>query len=158
MDAISPLCTGKLFYCQHHPLCGKGKSYLLKHLWTWYLLFGSWSSFSESPWRSFIIRDFTNSSGSFIYAWKSIITEYFKFNQRKQCDEESVMVYIIQLLEFSINCRFGNTLNDMLRDRLVCGLSSPKIQKFLLHYKKLTFAQARDRSFNGTSRRERKIH
>ena len=32
----------------------------------------------------------------------------------------------------------------MLRDRLVCGLSSPKIQKFLLDYKKLTLAQARD--------------
>ena len=39
---------------------------------------------------------------------------------------------------------FGDTLNDMLRDRLVCGLCSPKIEKFLLHYKKLTFAQARD--------------
>ena len=32
----------------------------------------------------------------------------------------------------------------MLRDRLVCGLSSPKNQKFLLDYKKLTFAQACD--------------
>ena len=32
----------------------------------------------------------------------------------------------------------------MLRDILICGLSSPKIEKFPLHYKKVTFAQARD--------------
>ena len=32
----------------------------------------------------------------------------------------------------------------MLRDRLVCGLSSPKIQKVLLGYKKLTFVQVHD--------------
>ena len=30
------------------------------------------------------------------------------------------------------------------RDRLVCGLSSPKILKFIIDYKKLTFAQAND--------------
>ena len=75
---------------------------------------------------------------------KSVILERFRFNQWKQCDEESVMVYIAELQKLSINCTFGNTLYDMLRDRLVCGLSSPKIQKLLLDYKKLTLAQARD--------------
>ena len=59
-------------------------------------------------------------------------------------DEESVVVYIAELQKLLINCTFGNTLNDMLRDRFVCGLSSPKIQTFILSYKKLTFAQARD--------------
>ena len=75
---------------------------------------------------------------------KSVIIKCFRFNQRKQCDEESVMVYIAELQKLLINCTFGNTLNDMLRDRLVCGLSGLKIQKFLLDYKKLTFAQACD--------------
>ena len=50
-------------------------------------------------------------------------------------------MYIAELQKLSINCTFGNALNDMLRDRLVCGLSSVKNQKFLLDYKKLTFAQ-----------------
>ena len=54
------------------------------------------------------------------------------------------MVYISERQKLSINCTFGNTLNDMFRDRLVCGLSSPKNYKFLLHYRKLTFAQACD--------------
>ena len=75
---------------------------------------------------------------------KSVIVEHFRLNQQKQCDEESVMVYIAELQKLSINCTFGNTLNDILRDRLVCGLSCLKIKKFLLRYKKLTFAQACD--------------
>ena len=55
---------------------------------------------------------------------RSVIVERFRFNQRKQCDEETVMVYSAELQKLSINCT--------------------KIQKFLLDYKKLTFAQARD--------------
>ena len=61
----------------------------------------------------------------------SVIVECFRFNQQKQSDEESVMVYIAELQKLSINYTFGNTLNDMLRDRLVCGLSSLNIQKVL---------------------------
>ena len=75
---------------------------------------------------------------------RSVIVEHFRFNQWKQCDEESVMVYIAELQKFSINCAFWDTLNDMLRDRFVCGLSSQKIQKILLVYKMLTFAQSCD--------------
>ena len=29
MDAISPLCTGKLFYFQHHPWCGEERAIFL---------------------------------------------------------------------------------------------------------------------------------
>ena len=48
-------------------------------------------------------------------------------------------MYIAELQKLSINCAFGDSLNDMLRNRLVSGLSTPKIQKVLLGYKKLTF-------------------
>ena len=75
---------------------------------------------------------------------KTVILESFRFNLRKQCDKESVMVYIAELQKLSIDKKIGNTLNDMLRDKLICGLSTPKIQTFLLDYKKLTFAQACD--------------
>ena len=54
------------------------------------------------------------------------------------------MVYIAELQKLSFNFAFGDTLDDMLRERLVCGLTSPKIQKVLLSYKKLTFVQAHD--------------
>ena len=75
---------------------------------------------------------------------KSVIIEHFRFNQRKQNYDEFVRVYIAELRKLSINCEFGDTLNVMLRDRLVCGLSSPKIQKALLGHKKLTIAQTCD--------------
>ena len=75
---------------------------------------------------------------------KSVIVERFRFNQRKQHDDESVRVYVAELRKLTINCEFGDTLNDMLRDRLVCGLSNPKIQKALPGHKKLTFAQTCD--------------
>ena len=47
---------------------------------------------------------------------KSVIVERFRFNQRKQCDEESVMVYIGEVQKLSIICTFGKTLNVLLRD------------------------------------------
>ena len=75
---------------------------------------------------------------------KSIVIERFSFNQQKERDEGFAMVYFAELQTLSINCAFGDTLNDILRDRLVCGLSSPKIQKVLLGLQELTFVQACD--------------
>ena len=31
-----------------------------------------------------------------------------------------------------VDCEYGDTLNDMIRDRLVCGISEENIQKRLL--------------------------
>ena len=63
---------------------------------------------------------------------KSVIVDRFRFNQRKQCDEESVMVYIAELEKLSINCTFGNTLNDMLRNRLFVDYLVRKLKSFYL--------------------------
>ena len=41
-------------------------------------------------------------------------------------------------------CNFGDTLKDMLRDRLVCGINDSKIQKCLLSETKPSFQQAMD--------------
>ena len=60
---------------------------------------------------------------------KSVIVKCFRFNQQKHHDDDSVRMYIAELWKLSINCEFGDALNDMLLDRLGCGLSSPKIQK-----------------------------
>ena len=93
--------------------------------------------------------------GIIISLKSQLLLKCFRFRQRKQHDVEYVIVYIAELWQLSINCEFWNTLNDMLRDRLVCGLSNPKIQKALLDEKKLTFAKNQwYSSLNGTSRRE----
>ena len=41
-----------------------------------------------------------------------------------------------------MHCEFGEMLEDMLHDRIVCGLSNPRIQRRLLTEPKLTFAKA----------------
>ena len=46
-----------------------------------------------------------------------------------------------QLLEF---CELGATLEDMLRDRLVCGIASSAIQRRLLTEPDLTLKKAQD--------------
>ena len=37
--------------------------------------------------------------------------------------------FVLQLCSLSENCGFGDTLEDMLRDRLVCGICNNAIQK-----------------------------
>ena len=39
-------------------------------------------------------------------------------------------------------CNFGTSLDDMLRDRLICGINNSKLQQKLLAEKKLTFTSA----------------
>ena len=40
--------------------------------------------------------------------------------------------YIAELRHLSEHCEFDSTLNEMLRDRLVCGVEEPKLQQRLL--------------------------
>lgn len=42
----------------------------------------------------------------------------------------------------TLYCEFGASLNDALRDRLVCGLHNKLIQKWLLSESELTLAKA----------------
>lgn len=48
------------------------------------------------------------------------------------------------LKKLAEHCEFGYNLNDALRDRLVCGLSSESIQKKLLTESTLTYKKAVD--------------
>jgi transposase InsO family protein len=49
-----------------------------------------------------------------------------------------------ELRHHSMGCEFGNTLDDMLRDRLVCGVRNKKTQRTLLATENLTFARAKE--------------
>ena len=50
--------------------------------------------------------------------------------------------YIAELRHLSEHCEFGLTLSEMLRDRLVCGVEEPKIQRRLLAEPALSFDKA----------------
>jgi hypothetical protein len=71
-----------------------------------------------------------------------VIAERFRFHKRDQHAGETVAEYIAELKRLSEHCNFGNVLNDALRDRLVCGISSETIQRKLLSEEDLTFKKA----------------
>ena len=55
---------------------------------------------------------------------------------------ELVSTYVPELHHLSNHCDFGPSLQQMLHDRLVCGIEDPKIQWRLLAEPDLTFDKA----------------
>lgn len=59
----------------------------------------------------------------------SIIVQRFNFHSRSRRSGETISAFVAELRKLSEHCEFGDTLNDMLRDRLVCGISDQRIQR-----------------------------
>ena len=74
----------------------------------------------------------------------SEIVQRFRFNSRVRKQGETVAAYIAELRALSEYCNYGDTLESMLRDRLVCDVNDVQIQKRLLAEDKLTFKKALD--------------
>lgn len=73
-----------------------------------------------------------------------MIAEQFHFYQRNQKSGASTCIsdYMASHRKLSSCCKFGTFLSEVLRDRLVCGLSSEAIQKSLLAKDDLTLNKA----------------
>ena len=63
---------------------------------------------------------------------RSKIVSRFKFNSRSQQPGESIAAYVSELRKLSEFCEYGESLDDMLCDRLVCGLAERRVQQRLL--------------------------
>ena len=61
--------------------------------------------------------------GTHLNSKPSIIVQRFIFHSRSRRESESVATYVAELKRLSEHCRFGETLQDMLRDKLVCGIN-----------------------------------
>jgi hypothetical protein len=72
-----------------------------------------------------------------------VIAERFRFHKRNQRAGESISEYCIAIQKLSEHCDFGTTLNNSLRDRLVCGLANEHIQRKLLVEADLTYDRAK---------------
>ena len=72
----------------------------------------------------------------------SEIVEQFKFRSRVRKPGESVATFVGELRALSEFCNFGDTLEVMIRDRLVCGINDGAIQKRLLAEPNLTYEKA----------------
>ena len=68
----------------------------------------------------------------------SIIVRRFQFDTRNQKPSESISEYIAVLRKAAEHCNYGESLSEMLRDRLVCGITNSAVQKRLLAEKELT--------------------
>jgi len=62
----------------------------------------------------------------------SCIVYRFKFNSRFRQQRETIQQYVAELRNLSEHCDFGDQLEKMLRDQLVCGLNDEWIQRRLL--------------------------
>ena len=74
----------------------------------------------------------------------SAIVERFKFNTRSQQPGENIAMFLAELRHLTEHCEFGTTLDEMLRDRLVCGVRDIRIQRRLLAEPKLTLKRSLD--------------
>ena len=69
----------------------------------------------------------------------SFIVQRFNFNIQSQKEGETVSAFVAGLRWRSEHCKFEATLDDMLRDRLVCGVQDKRLQQCLLAEENLTF-------------------
>ena len=74
----------------------------------------------------------------------SEIVERYKFHRRNRNEDEGVAAYVAELRKLTEHCNFGETLPEMLRDRLVCGINNKKIQRRLLAERELTLKKAEE--------------
>ncbi len=70
------------------------------------------------------------------------IVQRYKFNTRVREPAESIAQYVAALRQLSEYCQYGDTLAEMFRDRLVCGINHEGIQRKILLTKDLTFDKA----------------
>ena len=73
----------------------------------------------------------------------SEIVEQYKFHLFKARKlVELVATFLSKLYAQSVHSNFGLSLNNMLQDRLMCGINNDQMQKQLLSEPKLTFEKA----------------
>lgn len=76
----------------------------------------------------------------------SPIVQRFNFHHCKQKPDQSIASYIAELKKLSVYCEFGDQLENMLRDRIVCGVLDINLQRRLLAEPNLTFAMAEEKA------------
>ena len=72
----------------------------------------------------------------------NVVSERYRFRQRGQRHEEGVESYVSALRALSINCAFGDMLDEFIRDQLVEKTNSERIRERLLTEPALTLQSA----------------
>lgn len=72
----------------------------------------------------------------------NVTMERHAFNTRQQEPNETFQAYIAELKIRASTCEFDNLRDDMIRDRLVCGIHNDHVRKLLLREDALTLEKA----------------
>ena len=60
------------------------------------------------------------------------IVQHYKFNSRTQSTGEPVVTFVTKLRRLAEHCQFGQMLDEMLHDQLVCRIANGRVQCWLL--------------------------
>ena len=71
-----------------------------------------------------------------------VIAKRFHFHKRVQAADESIAEFDAALRKLAIHCEFGEMLEEILRDRFVCGLRHEATQRRLLSEAALSYQKA----------------
>ena len=71
-----------------------------------------------------------------------MIVQHYQFNSHQCATFETVAEYVAAHLKLAEHCNFRDTLDEMLLDRLVCGITKAAIEKCLFTELELTFTKA----------------
>ena len=72
----------------------------------------------------------------------SVIVQRYNFNNKMKQPAETIAAYTAELCKITEHCSFGDTLDDMLRDRIVCRINDIVLQRQLLAEPDLTYQTA----------------
>lgn len=72
------------------------------------------------------------------------IYERYVFNNKHQESCESVDAYVTKLRKLSLTCEFGQLADQMIRDRIVCGIKDNAVRKKLLQEADLSLQKCVD--------------
>ena len=88
------------------------------------------------------LKAMTDKLGEHFSPRPSPITQRYKFHTRVRKPDETVTTYVAELRAIGDYCAFGDSLNAMIRDRLVCGMNNTRIQCRLLQETDLSYEAA----------------
>lgn len=74
----------------------------------------------------------------------NVIVERYKFHSIKQAEFQPTKDFVIHLRNQAAKCKYGNNVDDMVRDQLIIGIYNEGTRKRLLANPKLTLQQAID--------------
>ena len=85
-----------------------------------------------------VIDKFTN----YCTPKKNVVFERYQFFSRAQSSGEAIELFVTDLKKKSLTCEFGDLRESLIRDRIVCGVTSQQLKERMLREVDLTLEKA----------------